>query len=86
MLFNKIILNLKDINVKIKDEEKIIIFLSSLPPSYEHFINTLLYERHTLTIEDAKEALSLKKKSSKRSQIRDGEGLIAKGKSEKKDG
>ncbi|KAH9670142.1 hypothetical protein KPL70_016872 [Citrus sinensis] len=48
--FNKIILNLKDINMKIDDEDKTIMLLSSLPPYSKHFIDTFLYGRQTLTM------------------------------------
>lgn len=41
--FNKIILDLEDINVKINDKNKTTIILSSLPSSYEHRVDTLMY-------------------------------------------
>lgn len=47
---NKIILDLRDINVKIDDKDKAMIFLCSLPSSYEHLLDTLMYDRQTLTI------------------------------------
>ncbi|KAH9754238.1 hypothetical protein KPL71_015385 [Citrus sinensis] len=72
--FNRIILDLEDINVKIEDEDKAIILLSSLPPSYEHFVDTLLYGRQSLAMQDVKEALS-SKESFKKSETKDGEGL-----------
>lgn len=43
--FNKIILDLEDINMKIEDENKTIIILSLLLSSYEHFVDILLYGR-----------------------------------------
>ncbi|KAH9754208.1 Integrase catalytic domain-containing protein [Citrus sinensis] len=72
--FNRIILDLEDINVKIEDEDKAIILLSSLPHSYEHFVDTLLYGRQSLAMQDVKEALS-SKESFKKSETKDGEGL-----------
>ena len=80
--FNKIILDLEGINVKIEDEGKHIILLSLLPPSYEHFVDTLLYGKYSLTMQDVKEALS-SKESSKKLEIRDGEGLTVRGRLEK---
>lgn len=54
------LIDLEDINVKIEDEDKSIILLSSLPPSYEHFVDTLLYREQSLTMQVVKETLSLK--------------------------
>ncbi|KAH9651744.1 hypothetical protein KPL70_026869 [Citrus sinensis] len=57
--FNKIILDLEDINVKIDDEDKAMILLCSLPSSYGHLVDTLMCGRQTLTMVDVKENLSL---------------------------
>ncbi|KAH9804147.1 hypothetical protein KPL71_002018 [Citrus sinensis] len=84
--FNKLILDLENVNVNLEDEDKALILLSSLPDSYEHFVDTLLYGRQTLTLKDVKNALE-SKELKKRADGKDqglGEGLMAKSKPEKK--
>lgn len=55
--FNKISLDLKNIDIKIKVEEYAILLLSSLPRSFEHFIDTMQYGE-TLMIDEVKSALN----------------------------
>ncbi|KAH9659867.1 hypothetical protein KPL70_024018 [Citrus sinensis] len=77
--FNKIILDLEGVeNVKICDEDKAFFLLSSLPKSYKGFVDTMLYGRTTLTLEDVKASLS-SKEIQKNSELEtsNGEGLIA---------
>ncbi|KAH9779667.1 hypothetical protein KPL71_007786 [Citrus sinensis] len=81
--FNKIILDLEDINVKIDDEDKAMILLCSLPSSFEHLIDTLMYGRQTLTMVYVKETLS--SKAATKREAREAEGLMARGRSEKKE-
>ncbi|KAH9681570.1 Integrase catalytic domain-containing protein [Citrus sinensis] len=60
-VFNKIILDLEGVeNIKICDEDKAFFLLSSLPKSYEGFVDTMLYGRTTLTLEDVKAFLCSK--------------------------
>uniref|UniRef100_A0A803QJK4 Retrovirus-related Pol polyprotein from transposon TNT 1-94 n=1 Tax=Cannabis sativa TaxID=3483 RepID=A0A803QJK4_CANSA len=46
--FNKIILDLSNICVKIEDEDQGILLLSRLPKSSEHFVDTTLYGKEYL--------------------------------------
>ncbi|KAH9681147.1 hypothetical protein KPL71_026853 [Citrus sinensis] len=84
--FNKLILDLENVNVMLEDEDRALILLSSLPDSYEHYVDTLLNGRQTLTLKDVKNALE-SKDLKKRSDFKDqttGDGLVVKAKSEKK--
>lgn len=47
--FNWLITELETIGAKIEEEDKAIILLVSLPPSYEHIRTTLMYEKDTHT-------------------------------------
>ncbi|GJU58808.1 zinc finger, CCHC-type containing protein [Tanacetum coccineum] len=49
--FNKLILDLENIDIEIKDEDHTLMLLT-LPSSYENFVKTLLYGRESLTMED----------------------------------
>nr|GEW47634.1 retrotransposon protein, putative, Ty1-copia subclass [Tanacetum cinerariifolium] len=42
--FNKIVLYLANIKIKFKDEDLALLLLTSLTASYEHFVDTLLYD------------------------------------------
>jgi len=48
--FNKI--ELLVVDVKIDEEDKASILLSSLPESYDHIITTMLYSKGTLVLEE----------------------------------
>ena len=86
--FNKIIDDLANVDVKIKDEDQAIKLLSSLPNSYENFMDVMLYGRmQTLTMEEVKAALNskeLKKKFEAKIEP-DGEGLSIRGRPDKRD-
>lgn len=43
--FNRIMTQLLSVEVKIEAEEKALLMLSSLPPSYENLVTTLIYDK-----------------------------------------
>ncbi|GJW82485.1 hypothetical protein Tco_0146460 [Tanacetum coccineum] len=50
--FNKLILDLMNIDIEIEDEDQALMLHTSLPSYYENFMETLLYGRESLTMED----------------------------------
>jgi hypothetical protein len=61
--FNSIIVNLESLDVKIDDEDKAILLVVSLPPSFKHFKEIMLYGNHTsLSFENVKSNLLSKEK------------------------
>lgn len=57
--FNMIVTQLLSLHVKMEDEDKELLFFSSLPPSYEHLVTTLIYGKDTLEIDEIIIALLL---------------------------
>ena len=67
--FNKIILDLKNIDVKIGDKDQALILLCSLPPSFESFVDTILYDPNILSMEDVRASLNSRKLRKKISEL-----------------
>ncbi|CAA0833610.1 Probable prolyl 4-hydroxylase 11 [Striga hermonthica] len=56
-IFNQVVTDLASLEVKIEDEDKAMILLCSLPPSYEHMVTTLSYGKETIKTEEITSAL-----------------------------
>ncbi|GJY42902.1 retrotransposon protein, putative, ty1-copia subclass [Tanacetum coccineum] len=84
--FNKIVLDLANIEVNFEDEDLALLLLTSLPASYEHFVDTLLYGREALTLEDVMATLNSKEiKERSKANGDDGEGLYVRGRINRRD-
>ncbi|GJS19267.1 hypothetical protein Tco_0447899, partial [Tanacetum coccineum] len=79
--FNKLILDLANIDIEIEDEDKALMLLTSLPSSYENFVETLLYGKESLTIKDVLATLNSKelKKRTKGTKEETSDGLYVRG-------
>ena len=55
--FNLIIMDLENMNVKVDSEDQALILLCSLPRSYDAFVDTLLYGKNSISLEDVSSAL-----------------------------
>ena len=56
--FNSILVDLESLDVKIEDEDKAILLVVSLPPSYTHFKEIMLYSNsNTISFEEVKSNL-----------------------------
>ena len=56
--FNKICLDLENIDVSYDDEDKALVLLYSLPKSYETFVDILKHGKDTLILKDVIGALN----------------------------
>lgn len=71
-VFSRIILYVRSVDVKIKEEDHESTLLSSLPRSYEHIVYTLMYGKEILTMNEVRDILSSKeiyKKAIKKENI-----------------
>nr|GEW86344.1 retrovirus-related Pol polyprotein from transposon TNT 1-94 [Tanacetum cinerariifolium] len=84
--FNKIVFDLANIEVKFEEEDLALLLLTSLSASYEHFVDTFLYGREALTLEDVMTTLNSKKiKERSKAKGDDGEGLYVRGRTHHRD-
>jgi len=58
--FNKIILDLENIEITLEDEDQTLLLLRSLPNEFDNLSNTLIYGRDTLSLEEVQAALFTK--------------------------
>ena len=52
--FNRILSDLLALEVKLEEEDKALLLLSSLPSSYDHLKTTIIYGKETLELEDVR--------------------------------
>ena len=78
--FNKLVLDLESLDIKVEDEDKAIILLNSLPKSLKHFKETLKYGKDDITFDDVQNALNAKVLDMKSSdKTNGGESLTVRG-------
>nr|GFA57493.1 zinc finger, CCHC-type [Tanacetum cinerariifolium] len=79
--FNKLILNLANIDIEIEDEDQAHMLFTLLPSSYENFMETLLYGMESLTMKDVLATLNSKElnKRTKGTKEETSDGLYVKG-------
>ncbi|KAK2969457.1 hypothetical protein RJ640_011354 [Escallonia rubra] len=77
--FNRLVSQLSSIDVKLKEEDQVILLLSSLPKSYETLKTTLLIENETLFVDDVMSALMDSSKINGTSSSSQGEGHVSSG-------
>jgi len=83
--FSSILADLESLDVKIEDEDKTILLVVSLPPSYKHFKEIILYNNsNTISFEDVKSNLLSKDKFDLHIHTDFGEGLVVRDKTTKK--
>ncbi|KAK8918612.1 hypothetical protein KSP39_PZI021035 [Platanthera zijinensis] len=75
--FNKLISQLRSMDIKVEEEDQTLLLLSSLPKSFDHLVTTILYGKDTPRMEEVTTTLLSNKTRSKSSPGAD-EGLFMK--------
>nr|GEW94753.1 retrovirus-related Pol polyprotein from transposon TNT 1-94 [Tanacetum cinerariifolium] len=77
--FNKLIGDLANIDADIDDEDQVLMLLTTLPSSYDNFVETFLYGGESLTLEDVLSSLNSRELKKRTDAKDDGDGLYVKG-------
>ncbi|VFQ74038.1 unnamed protein product [Cuscuta campestris] len=78
--FNKITTELESIDVKIEEEDKVLLLLASLPSSFDNIVTTLLFGKETLKFDEVVDALLMNETRRGGNGVsNDGQTLVAKG-------
>lgn len=83
--FNKILMDLKNIDVQVDDGDQALILLCSLPDLFDNFVNSISYGRDTISLIDVQSTLNsmeLRIKLNGKDSDNRAEGLFVKGCSE----
>ena len=83
--FTKLLADLQNLDDEIKDEDKALILLNSLPESYEHLCTTIMYGKEKLVFADVSSILinnEYRKKDKQVQQDSSSEALTARGRSQ----
>ncbi|GJV17777.1 hypothetical protein Tco_1363100 [Tanacetum coccineum] len=84
--FHKLVGDLAAIITVISDEDQALLLLTSLPSSYDNFVETLLYGRDTLKLEDVLATLNSRElQKMTKAKGNGGEGLYVRGRSGQRD-
>ena len=82
--FKKLIQDLESMSITMVDKDQAVILLNSLPKSYANFVDTLKYSRQTLKLEEIGSAINAKDIENKASGKSDADGLMVRGRSDKR--
>ena len=77
---NTLLIELRNIDIKIKDEDTTLLLLVSLPLSYENFVQSFVVRKDTVSLEEVRSSLhtrELRQMTSSSGVDNSGSGLIA---------
>ncbi|GJV68077.1 hypothetical protein Tco_1483586 [Tanacetum coccineum] len=80
--FNKLIGDLANTDVDIDDEDRALMLFTSLPSLYDNFVETLIYEKKSLTLEDVLSSLNSRELKKRTDAKDDDDGLYVRGRSD----
>ena len=78
--FQNCVANLLKVDVKYKDDDKALLFLRSLSPSFKHFKTTIMFGKESIKLDEVMEAIQSYSKMDENTEGSQAHGLYTKGK------